>query len=103
MKDSQSCGIKKKKKQGHISKDRIERLVKNGISKHLNFTDFEICVDCIKVKQIKHTMKGVTSNSELLKIIHSDICENPIPYFTGQRYFTTSIKDVSHYGYVSNL
>lgn len=35
---------------GHISKDRIEKLVKNEILPNLNFIDFGLCVDCIKGK-----------------------------------------------------
>lgn len=33
---------------GHISKERLERLVKNEILPDLDFTDLNICVDCIK-------------------------------------------------------
>ncbi|XP_075092034.1 uncharacterized protein LOC142172152 [Nicotiana tabacum] len=39
---------------GHISKKRLERLVKNEILPNLNFTDLTICLDCIKGKQTKH-------------------------------------------------
>ncbi|CAL9085653.1 unnamed protein product, partial [Musa textilis] len=39
---------------GHISKERIERLVKNNILEDLDFTDFDVCIDCIKGKQTKH-------------------------------------------------
>ena len=41
---------------GHISKGRIERLVKSEILPLLEFSDLEQCVDCIKgnyIKQIK--------------------------------------------------
>ena len=31
---------------GHISKERMERLVKDGILSILNFTDLDVCVDC---------------------------------------------------------
>ena len=74
--------------------------MKNGILKNLNFTDFEICVDCIKGKQTKHTKKGATRSNELLEIIHTDICEIPIPCISGQKYFITFIDDFSRYGYL---
>ena len=45
------------KRLGHISKARIERLEKNKILPDLNFTYFDICVDCIKGKQTKHICK----------------------------------------------
>ncbi|RVW98877.1 Retrovirus-related Pol polyprotein from transposon TNT 1-94 [Vitis vinifera] len=85
---------------GHISRERIERLVKEGILQNLDFTDFHVCVDCIKGKQTKHTKKGATSN-ELLEIIHTDICGPlSVPCFTGEKYFITFIDDLSRYGYV---
>ena len=51
------------KRLGHISKERLERLVKNEILPDLDFTDFGVCVDCIKGKQTKHTKKGATRSS----------------------------------------
>ena len=86
---------------GHISRNRIEKLVKNGILENLNFTDFEICVDCIKGKQTNHTKKDVTRSKELLEIIHTDICRPlNIPCLSGEKYFITFIENFSHYGYV---
>ena len=86
------------KRLGHISRNRIERLVKDGILENLDFTDFELCVDCIKGKQTKHNMKGATRSSELLEIIHTDICGPfSIPCFNGERYFITFIDDLSRY------
>ena len=38
------------KRLGHISKRRIERLVSDEIIDSLDFTDFEICTNCIKGK-----------------------------------------------------
>lgn len=78
------------KRLGHISRERIERLVKNEVLPNLDFTDFGVCVDCIKGKQTKHTKKGVTRSSELLEIIHTDIC-GPFdaPSFSGEKYFIT--------------
>ena len=54
-----SCGTKRKltnensttlwhKRLGHKSKNRIERLVSNGILDSLDFTKLTICVECIK-------------------------------------------------------
>ena len=45
------------KRLGHISKERLERLVKNEILSNLDFTNLNVCVDCIKGKQSKHTKK----------------------------------------------
>ena len=32
-----------------------------------------VCVDCIKGKQTKHTKKGVIRSTQLLEIMHTDI------------------------------
>ncbi|XP_075098938.1 uncharacterized protein LOC142175836 [Nicotiana tabacum] len=37
------------KRLGHISIDRVKRLVNDGVLKALDFSDFATCVDCIKV------------------------------------------------------
>ena len=45
---------------GHISRGRIERLVKNDILPLLEFSDIEQCIDCIKGKFVKQIKKGAT-------------------------------------------
>ena len=37
---------------GHISRQRMERLIKDVILPDLDFSDFDTCVDCIKGKLI---------------------------------------------------
>lgn len=41
-----------------VSKERLERLVKNKILSNLDFTDLGVCVDCFKGKQTEYTKKG---------------------------------------------
>ena len=38
---------------GHISRGRIERLIKKSILPPLEFLDLEQCIDCIKGKYVK--------------------------------------------------
>ena len=38
------------KRLGHISRERLERLVSEGILNPLDFTNFKICVECVKGK-----------------------------------------------------
>ena len=89
------------KRLGHISKERMKRLVKDGILHNLDFTDLDVCVDCIKGKQTKHTKKGATRSGELLEIIHIDIC-GPFdsPSFGKEKYFIAFINDFSRYCYI---
>ena len=86
---------------GHISRERLQRLVKDGILPNLDFSDLSMCVNCIKGKQTKHTKKGATRSTKLLEIIHTDICEPfDIPSFGKEKYLITFIDDFSRYGYI---
>ena len=51
--------------------------------------------------KIKHTRKSARRSTEVLEIIHTNIC-GPFdnPYFGGEKYFITFIDDLSRYGYV---
>ena len=42
---------------GHISRGRIERLIKKSILLPLEFLDLEQCIDCIKGKYVKKIRK----------------------------------------------
>ena len=88
------------KRLGHISRERVERLIKNDILPFFDFEDMEICVDCIRRKLSKAKNKGASRSSDLLEIVHTDISG---PYSTticGSRYFLTFIDDFSCYGYL---
>ena len=80
----------------------MTRLVNNEILPNLDFTDLDICVDCIKGKHTKHTnKKAATRSTQLLEIIHTDICGPfDVSSFNGEKYFITFIDDFSRYGYV---
>nr|KYP46271.1 Retrovirus-related Pol polyprotein from transposon TNT 1-94 [Cajanus cajan] len=85
----------------HISRERMETLIKNEILSNLDFTDLNICVDCIKGKQTKHTKKGDTRNTQLLEIVHADICGPfDVNSFRKEKYFITFIDEYSRYCYV---
>ena len=58
---------------GHISIERIKRLVTDGVLSTLDFTDFETCVGCIKGKLTNKSKRCAKKSSEILEIIHSDI------------------------------
>jgi len=59
---------------GHISIDRIKRLVNEGVLSTLDFADFETCVNCIKGKQSNKFKKDAQRSSNLLEIIHTYTC-----------------------------
>ena len=89
------------KRLGHISKGRVERLVSDGILDSLDFSDFDVCVECIKGKQTKVKRLGANRSSDVLELIHTDIC-GPFPTesWNGQQYFISFIDDYSRYGHL---
>ena len=48
---------------GHISKGRMERLIKEEILHPLDFSDSDHCIDCIKGKYVKQIKKGATRST----------------------------------------
>jgi hypothetical protein len=87
---------------GHISKGRIERLIKNDILIPLDFSNLDYCIDCIKGKYAKQVKKGEAKKSAgVLEIIHTYICGLfPIKYVDGFNSFITFTDDFSRYGYI---
>ncbi|KAD5316756.1 hypothetical protein E3N88_16702 [Mikania micrantha] len=86
---------------GHISRDRLSRLVKDEVLPSLDFTDFGTCVKCLKGKMTTATKKGATRSSNLLEIIHTDISgPYTITGITGHTSFITFIDDSSRYMYL---
>ncbi|KAJ9696926.1 hypothetical protein PVL29_008922 [Vitis rotundifolia] len=90
------------KRLGHISRQRLERLVRDGVLSNLDFSDFETCVVCLKGKMTAKTRKEkVDKCGSTLDLIHTDICGPLTPTaLGGYKYFITFINDFSRYGYV---
>jgi hypothetical protein len=89
-------------KLGHISIERIKRLVNYEVLNTFNFTDFSTCVNCIKGNQTNKTTKGVTRNLEILKIIYIELCRlfNTL-CLNGQGYYISFINHQSRFIYLS--
>ena len=85
---------------GHIGLNFTKRMISHGmISCKIN--DFQKCELCVKSKIIKKSFKSVDRNTNLLNLIHSDICElNGMLTRCENRYFITFIDDYSRYTYV---
>ena len=73
----------------------------DGILDSLDFAYFEIFTNCIKGKQINTRRFGANRATDVLQLIHTDIC-GPFPTvsWNGQQYFITFIDDFSRYGYL---
>ena len=87
---------------GHISIERIKRLVNAGVLSTLDFTNFDTCVNCIKGMQTNKLKKCANRSLNILEIIHSDICCPNIDAY-GQKYFITFIDDYLRYIYLYML
>ena len=72
-----------------------------GILDPLDFSDFQVCIECIKGKQTNMRKKDANRCGDILELIHTDIC-GPflIPSWNGLQYFITFIDDYSRYGYL---
>jgi transposase InsO family protein len=87
---------------GHISRGRIERLIKDDILIPLDFSNSDYCIDCIKGKYANQVKKGEAKRSaRVLEIIHTDICGPfPIKSMDGFDSFITFTDDFSRYVYI---
>ena len=72
--------------------DRIKRLVNDRVLYTLDFTDFDTCIVCIKGKQTNKFKKGAKRSTDVLEIIHSNIC-CPNMETHGPKYFISFIDD----------
>lgn len=85
---------------GHISKSTMKRLLKCDMISY-NEKDAYKCKTCIESKMIKKPYQRVNRTSNILELIHTDICElNGMLTRGGNRYFITFIDDYSRYTYV---
>ena len=87
---------------GHISRQRMERLIKDDILPDLDFLDFNTCVDCIKGRLTAKVRNAKIDRCiEFLRVIHTYICGSFTPLaMGGYKYFITFIGDYSCYGFV---
>ena len=93
------------KSLGHIFRERIWRLIKEVVLHDLEFSNFDICVNCIKEKLLVKARKGKRSKKQnVLKLIHTDINGHITPITMGNyRYFITFIYDYFRFGWVELL
>jgi hypothetical protein len=87
---------------GHISRGRIQRLIKDDILTPLDFSDSDYYINCIKGKYTKQVKKGEAKRSAgVLEIIHTDICGSfPVKSVDGFDSFITFTDDFSRYDYI---
>ena len=87
---------------GHIGKDRIAKLHRDGYLGSFDFKSFDTCESCLEGKMAKTPFTGKNMRyNELLELIHSDVCgPMSISARGGFSYFVTFTDDYSRYGQV---
>ncbi|XP_050919105.1 uncharacterized mitochondrial protein AtMg00300-like [Lathyrus oleraceus] len=83
--DNKNSGALWHKRLDHISKNRVERLVFDGILDSINLTNFDVCVECVKGKHTKPKKFAAYRATYVLELIHTDIYGPfPTPSWNGQ-------------------
>ena len=74
------------------SRSGVQQLVSNRILNSLVFTNFDVCVECVRGRHTKTKGLGVIRSMEVLALIHLGICGSfPTASRNGQQYFITFI------------
>ncbi|KAF7825185.1 Retrovirus-related Pol polyprotein from transposon TNT 1-94 [Senna tora] len=89
------------KRLGYISKQRMQRLMSDGILDTLDLSNFDVCIQCIKGKQTNVRKTSAKRSNDHLELIHTYVC-GPFPTaaWNVQTYFVNFIDDYSRYGYL---
>ena len=87
---------------GHINKNRINKLIEEGLLLVNDCESLPTCESCLVGKMTKSPFKGKGERaSDILGLVHTDVCG---PMNTnargGFRYFIMFTDDLSRYGYV---
>jgi hypothetical protein len=87
---------------GHIGVKHMKKLHTDGLLESLDYESFETCEPCLIGKMTKTPFFGTMERaSDLLEIIHTDICgPMSVQARGGYHYFLTFTDDLSRYGYV---
>src|SRR6185312_692763 len=86
---------------GHISEKRMKKLHEDELLSLFDFKSYETCEACLLGKMTKTPFTGFPERaSDLLKLIHKDVCGPMSSTARGFQYFITFTNNLSRYGYV---
>ncbi|BBN67288.1 hypothetical protein Prudu_35S000400, partial [Prunus dulcis] len=81
---------------GHVSLSKIKTLMDLELIPKSNIDLKHKCEVCVQAKQTRNSFKPVERNTQILELIHSDVCDsNRSPTRGGNKYFVTFIDDFS--------
>ena len=94
-----TCGTVAK---GHVGVKRMKKLHADGSLDSLDFESLETCGPCLTGKMTKTPSSATMKRaSDLLEIIHTDVCDPmSVEARGGYRYFLTFTDVLSRYGYI---
>ncbi|PWA92773.1 zinc finger, CCHC-type [Artemisia annua] len=85
---------------GHVHFKRMQDMSKDGLIPAFDM-DTEKCKTCMLTKITKKPFQDVKRETELLELIHSDLCDlHATPSLGNKKYFVTFIDDASRFCYV---
>ncbi|GKF52944.1 zinc finger, CCHC-type containing protein, partial [Tanacetum coccineum] len=80
---------------GHVHFKRMQDMSKDGLILAFDM-DTEKCKTCMLTKITKKLFQNVKRETEVLELIHSDLCDmHATPLLGNKKYFVTFIDDVS--------
>ncbi|KAI5350367.1 hypothetical protein L3X38_003258 [Prunus dulcis] len=86
---------------GHVSLSKIKTLMDLELIPKSNIDLKHKCEVCVQAKQTRNSFKPVERNTQILELIHSDVCDsNRSPTRGGNKYFVTFIDDFSRYCHI---
>ena len=86
---------------GHMRKDRLARLAREGLLGSITNVSLPMCELCLAGKAYRKPFGKALRVTHPLELVHSDICEPMnVKACHGASYFLTFIDDYSHFSYV---
>lgn len=81
-------------KLGHVNVNSIKNMVNLGLISEYNFTDIDKCQICIQSKIVFKSHKAVEGSTNILDLIHMDVCDLKNIVNQGEnKFFVTFIDD----------
>ncbi|KAL2249805.1 UNVERIFIED_CONTAM: Retrovirus-related Pol polyprotein from transposon TNT 1-94, partial [Sesamum indicum] len=86
---------------GHLNFNSIKRMMNLNLIPSQNIERNHKCQVCVEAKQVRKPYQSIERDSEILDLVHTDICEfNGVLTRDHKRYFITFIDDCSRNCYV---
>ena len=85
---------------GHVNYNSIKKLMNLNLIPKDNLKNNQKCSVCVEAKLPRQPFKSINRDSDLLELIHSDVCDSGRISRGGNKYFVTFIDDQSKYCYL---